>query len=154
MTRRQRLTLIEKPGVLSPIPALESLNTESRRSEALRLLVAIVSQARMDGMVAAHMKVSPERQASAMSYFGPAEDGVQRWRELVAPPCEAYGPLVQAVVSSAAIESTIPFGGCITMWAGRKQIDVHFRVDSLYELYLAWGVDVWELAAPGDEQVR
>ena len=140
------LSAIKISGELTVDPAQRDLEIDMgldspgslQLEKTRKLLGAIVSQARLDGMSALRIQVASEHNEVSMSYFGPASDGSVMWWQMTAPPVEVYPSIIQCVMALAELEPGLPLRGRVRAKLKRKPFEVLLEVPALAEVILKW----------------
>jgi len=103
---------------------------------AWRLLSAIVSQARLDGMASISIRVDPEHGSLRMRYFGPGRGDGAEWWEMVPPPLDSYPYMLRCVLAMAQLEPGLPVRGRIPVTLRRSTSHIRFSLETIEELLM------------------
>lgn len=106
--------------------------------DAWRLLAAVLTQARSDGMTQVELEAIPAKQALTMRYFGPGSGTPASWWEMSPPPIEAFAPILRVMLQRAELDGGLPVRGRLRARIGRKPFVVRFELGDLHRVLIKW----------------
>jgi len=130
------LTLVDQPVDIELDWVSGERDQKAMHRQAMALLSAIVSQARLDGMSEIRFKANQDEQRLVMQYFGPHADPNPQWWDMVPPPFECYPHLVLSVLSSADSDEGLPLRGQVPAKLHGRSVTVRFALPAVEELAL------------------
>ncbi len=135
----RELRLVEAPQTIE-IDVLSNSNGDPQFTSgaAERLLGALVSQARLDGMSGIEIHVDPTADQLTLSYFKAGRSGSSPSWEMTPPPVGSFPSLLQCAMGLANLDSALPIRGSICARIGRKKDRIRFELSDADRFILRW----------------